>query len=573
MKKGKIVLALVISAAVALTSTPALSAFATGDSITVNCGSVLRAATHCADGSLYGVTESIPADVSGLIAPTNPHVVRNPAEGGSANQHPFGAAIPVAQRLAVATNAEVSVDFADMLPGWPYTWPGMTSWLSQVNAFISQKKSAGVTNIYGYEIWNEPDGTWSSSNGDFNSYLWLQTYNDMRANDPSVKIVGPCYSYYNNTTMSTFLTYCKANNCLPDIISWHELSGIANVAPDIKAYRALETSLGISPRPISINEYCDSNHALEGQPGSLGEFIGKFERYEVDSACISWWFVPLPGRLGSLLATNTNKGAGWYFMNWYGQMTGNMVNVAVANDATANIDGAACVDSSNKYISCILGGQNSGTVNTTFTNIPSFIGSTATVQVQRVDWTSKDTISTGPVTVSTTSYPVTNGQITVTMTGCNASSGYRIYITPGASSGIVSGNTYRLTSVMSGLNLDNYNSTTAGNQVGQFTVNGGSTQLWKITSVGNGYYTLTNQMSGQNLDNNNVTTVGSHVVQWTVNGGSTQLWKIVNVSGNIYTLQCEMSGLDLDNGNSTTTGQTVEQYTADGQTTQEWTIK
>lgn len=568
----KLSLMLLVSMTTFVSALPAIPALA-ADSITVDCGSVVRNVTHCASGSLYGMTEAIPADINNLVAPTNPCVMRNPARAGSGNQHSFAAAIPVAGRLSGVTSAKVSVDLADMLPGWPYTWPGMSSWLSQINSFIADKKASGYSNFYGYEIWNEPDGTWLSSNGDFNSYLWKQTYSDIRANDSSAKIIGPCYSYYNHNTMSAFLSYCKSNNCLPDIISWHELSGIQNVANNMKDYRALEASLGISPLPISINEYCDANHNLEGQPGSLASFIGKFERYKVDSACISWWFTQAPGRLGSLLATDTQKGAGWYLMNWYGQMTGSMVNVNVSNDASTNIDGAACVDSSSKYVSCILGGSNTGTVSTTFKNLPSFIGATASVKIEKVDWTSKDTVSNGTNVVSTAKYTVNNGQITVTMTGCNASSGYRIYITPDTGSGIVSGNVYTLTNVMSGLVLDNYNSTVDGNKVGQWTANGNSTQQWKITSVGNGYYTLTNQMSSKNLDNNNTTVNGANVVQWTVNNGSTQLWKIVNVSGNIYTLQSQMSGLDLDNGNSASSGQNVIQYTPNNTSAQQWTIK
>lgn len=288
---------------------PVKTVFAS-DAITVDCGSVLRGVTHCASGSLYGITETTPSDVNGLVAPLTPYVMRNPARGGSGDQHSFGAAIPVAGRLAGIPTAKVSVDLADMLPGWPYQFPGMSSWLSQVNSFIADKKASGYNNFYGYEIWNEPDGTWNTANGTFNSF-WQQTYNDIRANDPGAKIIGPCWSWYDNNAISSFMSFCKANNCIPDIMSWHELGGGGGsevVSPHLQAYRALETSLGISARAISINEYCDPNHNLEGQPGSSARYIAKFERYKVDSACISWWFVPTPGRLGSLLATDTQKG-------------------------------------------------------------------------------------------------------------------------------------------------------------------------------------------------------------------------------------------------------------------------
>ena len=54
-------------------------------------------------------------------------------------------------------------------------------------------------------------------------------------------------------------------------------------------------------------------HDLEGQPGSSARFIRKFERYKFDSAKITLWFVTFPGRLGSLLASDNQKGTGWYF--------------------------------------------------------------------------------------------------------------------------------------------------------------------------------------------------------------------------------------------------------------------
>lgn len=547
------------------------------DTMTVDCTNVLRDVTHCASGSLYGITENKPADVSGLVAPLKPYVMRNPARGASGNQHAFGAAIPVSDRLASIPSAKVSIDLADMLPGWPYQWPGMTSWLNQVTSFINDKKASGRNNYYGYEIWNEPDGTWNSANGTFND-MWKQTYNVIRAKDPSAKIIGPCYSYYNRTTISNFLSFCKANNCLPDIMSWHELSGIEGVSSHLRDYSQLETSLGVSQLPISINEYCDSNHNLEGQPGSSARYIAKFERYKVDSACISWWFVPAPGRLGSLLATDTQKGAGWYLYKWYGDMTGKMVSVTPPNDDSNLVDGAACVDSNNKYISFIFGGPNDGTINTTFKNIPSFIGSTASVKVEKIDWVSKDTVSSGPATISTSNYSVVNGQITVPLTGCNSSSGYRIYITPGTTSGTggsVSEGTYKLINRNSGKVLDVYNNSTAdGADVIQWSDNGQNNQKWIITNTNNGYK-LTNANSGKVLDVYNSSTAdGADVIQWSDNGQNNQRWNIIDEGNGYYNLVNVNSSklLDVDN-DSVADGANVLQWSSNGGYNQQWQLE
>ncbi len=423
----KRIFVMVLCIALLLAYMPALEVSA-ATSFTVNCSDVLRGVTHCASGSLYGVTETKPADVNNLIAPLRPGVFTNPARAGNGYQQPIGAALPVAKRIS-GTTGKVMIRLADIFRGWPYQYTNITDFKNKIKAVIDEKKASGLNNYYGYEIWNEPDGTWQTKNGSFEA-MWKEVYNFIRANDPSAKIIGPAYSYYNSSRMSSFMSYCKNNNCVPDIICWHELSGGPKTIPsNIKNYRSIEASLGISPRPISINEYCDPTHELEGQPGSSARFIAKFEREKVDSACITWWFTAYPGRLGSLLATDTQKGAGWYFYKWYGDMSGNMVRVSSPNDTNDNVDGAACVDSNAKYISFIFGGPNDGTINAVFKNIPSFIGSTATVKVEKVDWKSKDTVCNGTTTISNSNYNVSNGQISVNVTGCNASSGYRIYIT------------------------------------------------------------------------------------------------------------------------------------------------
>lgn len=36
----------------------------------------------------------------------------------------------------------------------------MNNWLNEITRFIRDKKASGLTNWYGLEIWNEPDGTW-----------------------------------------------------------------------------------------------------------------------------------------------------------------------------------------------------------------------------------------------------------------------------------------------------------------------------------------------------------------------------------------------------------------------------
>jgi hypothetical protein len=143
----------------------------------------------------------------------------NPARAGLGYQQPITAAIPVAGRLQeIASTARVSLRLADIYPNWPYSFTNMTDWLNKVTAVINDKKTSSYSNFYGYEIWNEPNLTWDNANGDFNSMLWRQTCDKIRSLDSGAAIVGPSYSEYNRSWFNTFLSYCKTNDCLPDVI-------------------------------------------------------------------------------------------------------------------------------------------------------------------------------------------------------------------------------------------------------------------------------------------------------------------------------------------------------------------
>ncbi len=397
--------------------------------VKVNLSSTIRPVTHCASGSLYGMTEGLPSDIANLVAPLKPNVFTQPALSGSGHQQGVAAAaIPISGRLATTTG-KIMIRLSDILPGWPYNWPGQSSFLNSVTSVINSKKTSGRGNYYGYEIWNEPDGTWKSASGDFNTVCWKPTYDLIRSSDPQAKIVGPSYSYYNGTSMKAFLTYCKNNNCLPDVVSWHQW-GSGGFSSAVESYRSLETSLGISPRAISINEYSSTTHTEEGCPGVSVPFIAKFERKQVESACISWWFTGLPGRLGSLLTSANAKGGGWWLYYWYGQMTGNMVSVTPPNEYSDGLDGFAAVDATAQNASICLGGNYTGAVNVAISGIPSFFGSKVIAKLEYVPWTDKDTPVSGTTTISTTTYTLSNGAFTVPVNVTNRYYAYRISLSP-----------------------------------------------------------------------------------------------------------------------------------------------
>jgi MYXO-CTERM domain-containing protein len=384
------------------------------------------------------VTETLPADVTNLIAPLHPYVFNNPAAD---QQQPVGDAIVVAGRVA-PVGGKVSIRLADWLKGF-YTFTSMSDWLSKVDMTASRRKSANLTNIYGYEIWNEPQGTYASSNPlSFNDF-WAQTYAELRKVDPTIKIIGPSIAYYSNSYMQSFLSYCKTNNVVPDIISWHQLSG-SNFTSDVQTYRSLEKTLGIGPLPISINEYSGAaDLSVEGQPGASAPLIAKFERFRVDSACISYWDVAHPGRLGSLLASNTQTNGGWWFYKWYGDMAGNMVSTTPPTPSSPSVlDGFANLDANGRSASVLFGGTNDGTVAVVVKGFQAaaIFGTSVHAVVEHTPFVDRTTVVTATTTLSTSNVTVANDQVTISVSGTNNTDGYRVTLTPvGGGTGGASG--------------------------------------------------------------------------------------------------------------------------------------
>lgn len=394
----------------------------------VSLGDSIKPVTHVATGSLYGLTETLPSNIERDVAPLKPNVFLSPARSGNGRQQGIGGAFLVAPRVE-SIGAKIQIRLADVLPGWPYKFQNMDHWKNEVKSVINDKLKSNNKNFDGYEIWNEPNDTWKVSGIDFNSGLWKQTYDLIRQMDPGAKIIGPSYSFYHASQMEAFIKYCSQNNCLPDVVSWHQW-GSGGFVGAVETYRALEKKYNVTPRPLSINEYSSTEHSEEGCPGLSVPFIAKFERHGVESAMISWWFVPLPGRLGSLLTSNNERGGGWWLYKWYGDMSGYMAKVTPPNDKSDGVDGFAALDKKRGFASIVLGGNTKGDVNVNISGIPSSFGNKVNVTVEYVVWENKDKAVPSTNLVSDKEYDVSDSKITVPVNITNTKYGYRVYITP-----------------------------------------------------------------------------------------------------------------------------------------------
>ncbi|ARC58552.1 Cycloisomaltooligosaccharide glucanotransferase [Frondihabitans sp. 762G35] len=424
MKRRNITLGLgtvaVVSAALLV---PGLPAAADGTTLVVDAGSVLRPVTHVASGGLYALATTTTPDPTQL-PPLHLNQLTQPAPGvqqlGNGATTPTGDALKVAP-VAIASGAQETIRMPDIYPDFPYKWVSWNDYLTKVDTMVKARLAAtSTTNINGWELWNEPDGTWDTTNaGPFNDG-WVKIYNEVRSLDTVTPIVGPSYSQYNHDLMLAFLTNAKAKNAVPDVISWHELSqGWAGIGDHMADLRAIENSLGISPRPVSINEYAWTDQV--DVPSASLHYISQFERYGIRDAERAYWYES--GTVNGLLY-NDKPTASYWMYKWYGDMTGNMVPVTASGD----FDGIASLDSSRKIVTVVAGGVY-GSNTVTVKGLGGF-GSQATVTLTASGISGRTTNAGQPTPVLTTTVPIVNGTVSVPITNQDSRAAYEIVVTP-----------------------------------------------------------------------------------------------------------------------------------------------
>ena len=560
-----------LAAAGLATAAPAQAVPTSSTTLVVNANQTLRPVTHVATGSLYGLAnDSTPTD--SLTNALKPNTFVQMAPGGS--QLPNGEPSPAGDALVVApkaarAGAKVVVRMPDWYPDFPYKWVSWTDWLSAVDKQIASVKSSGATNIAAYELWNEPDWTWDTTNAGAFDAGWARTYKEVRAKDATTPIQGPSYSAWNQSWMTTFLTDAKAGGTVPDVIAWHELQGSKDIAAHVSAYRALESSLGISPRPISIEEYAEPSEM--GIPGSLIGYVAKFERAGVHDAELAFW--NHYGTLGDTLTDTGGSPNGSYWMyKWYGDMSGNMV--VTTPPAQTGIDGIASLNGSGNQLSVIAGGC-AGSCAVTVNGLSSLsaFGGTVHVKLEYTPNTGRTTASPGPITISDADYTVSGGSITVPVT-MNASDGYHLVITPSGTSTSLAGR-YQITNKNSGLALDTLNAGTAqGTSVVQATSTTGTDQNWTLVAAGSGLYKIVNQKSGLLLGITNAGTAsGGTALIWGDNGTADHLWQLIPARDGYYKIANYNSGrlLGVDQM-STASGAQVLQWDDNGTADHLWRL-
>jgi hypothetical protein len=234
--------------------------------------------------------------------------------------------------------------------------------------------------VYSWLPWNEPNLQWNGTTSPQGTVrntadyyqAWLNAYQVVKGLNASAKVQGPETAGFDESYIEAFLTFCKANNCLPDVLSWHSLTSGApeNIEADAATIVAWMSANGITPMPLAITEYAGGSERdpIGYSPGQITTYIAKLERASVASGMkfglnSEWNYTGGDSKFIATLgdqadaATGTYPTGGWWVYNAYKDATGQAVSETSSN--TAVVDCFAAYDL-NMWRSVILLGDPVG---------------------------------------------------------------------------------------------------------------------------------------------------------------------------------------------------------------------
>lgn len=395
-----------------------------------------------ASGTLYGVYgDGVPSRnaVEGMYVRT----VSTKAQDGI--QHPGADALEILRPFVEAGGQDVYVYMSDIYRGFPYEWPGDTGaerladFTARIRRQVEQVLTLGAYkshvvyvpfnepegNMFGDEEWSY-DGTSWRTDPDRYFTAWRDIYRLIKELDPGARIAGPntCLLY---DEVRGFLEFAKAEDVLPDIITWHELTSPDEIRTNVAKYRALERELGIGPLPVNINEYAHNYHL--SVPGQMIQWIAAIEESKVDADMAYW---NIDGNLNDSVV-EANKGNGqWWLFNAYGQFTGNTVQVnAPYPNVQYTLQGVAALDRAKRQARVLLGGAG-GSADVVFEHVdPEVFGTTVHARLLEIPWTGQVGASAQPLRLGDHELPVVDGKVTLRLTDLDEMSAYQVILSPG----------------------------------------------------------------------------------------------------------------------------------------------
>lgn len=347
---------------------PALLLFAPAllaDEVAVDFSKEVAPVQHRACGFLHGITETSPNEA--LLSPLKIRYVRGWPEEifsmpGLLSSNVYGRVSRSDLRLSIAMGTlyygkQVKQD-PEYMPAqygeWKIEHPGEKGNWKPWERIVSNlvRETVGKNIRCDWVIWNEPDHKkfWAV---DTNRYYetFQRAYTVIKAIDKEAVVTGPTAATYSFAYMTNYLNFCKANGCIPEILTWHELNRTErNIKGHADEIRAWCKANDIPIKGVVIDEY--GSKQAQHLPGAMVGFISAIEAARVEYAARAIW--EKPGTLGGATTEDGQKPLGvWWVYKAYSDMSGMLVQTT----ETERIRLIASKDEIKKEVRIMVGNQ------------------------------------------------------------------------------------------------------------------------------------------------------------------------------------------------------------------------
>ncbi|MBQ4347993.1 MAG: hypothetical protein IJC79_00050 [Clostridia bacterium] len=420
----------------------------------VDAGEAVGVSSTRATGFLYGLAESgVPSE-----AMTNSLKISSVSQkvpGGL--QHPTGDAENVMGQLE---NCDyVVVYLQDAFDTWYYCHDeimemrrqGTYDWKSFLNErylpIVEEKvryiESQPYKDKIVYCIYNECDNAVWFGNcidgvchydevGRANFYeAWNITYSLVKSIAPEAKIGGPGFCDYETTKIEGFMDYCSANDCLPQIMIWHELAywSVPDWHMHYEDYRRIEKENGIDELDIIVTEYGEMEEC--GNPADMLHYIIAMEETGIWGNMAYW---RLSNNLNDTCADDNSPNSNWWLYRRYAEMKGQQR--LFTSSKTENkynpkerLDGLATLSDDGKTVNMIVTGSD----KRAFIKLESLhktnLGDKVAVKVESVYYEGLSGIVSAPVLLRHYSKKITSDKININLPATDKDAVYFVTVT------------------------------------------------------------------------------------------------------------------------------------------------
>lgn len=417
-------------------------------------------------GCLYGLAQDGVPD-SAMVESLDISSVSQKVIGGL--QHPIGDVDDVAANLNSCDY--ITVYLQDCFDTWYYCndeiWQLRKEgkydhmdfvrrrFLPQVEQKVTELSQKDYGDKLVYCIYNEADnGVWFGTMSEDGTWLmfddaakerfyqaWKETYDLVKSIDPDAKIGGPGNCDYDPFEIVDFLSFCKGNNCLPDVMIYHELSDKSSLywQDHVEEYREIEKSLDMAALPVIVTEYGTMQEC--GAPADMLSYITAIEKSGVYGNMAYW---RLANNLNDTAADNNSPNSNWWLFRWYADMSGSLLESEIidvlhgdfANVIKYNFDrfhysgfnGFASMNEGKDEITVLCGGCDySGAIR--LNNLDeTALGKNVNVRVEAVYYEGLSGIVNKPYLVREYSDKVNKGKLKIDMDSMEPTAVYRVVV-------------------------------------------------------------------------------------------------------------------------------------------------